>query len=285
MYIKILGGEKMLTVDEYKNYITNENNVRKIPTNFSKLDNIYGGGLSKGLTIIGANTGLGKTTFVLQLADNVAQQPDTKVLFISMELTKYELVSKSLSRLSYLDDNLTNHTPNDFISNGVDDLDTYYSHYEPIGNNVYIVDNIRSIMKLSKTIYDFCNEFEKDKVIVIIDYIQFINCNGNSDKQNVDIITRELKALANNYNIPIVAISSLSREGTKKNDLSSFKESGSIEYTADYLIIMYKKQNNRELAFTDDTDTITLEFLKNRFGVKGQFDLKYIGNYATFKEL
>ena len=275
----------MLKKEEYKNYIENENNIRKIPTNFNKLDNIYGGGLSKGLTILGANTGLGKTTFVLQLADNVAHQPNTKVLFFSLELTKYELVSKSLSRLSYLDDNLTNHTPNDFISNSVDDLDTYYSHYEPIGNNVYIVDNIRNIMKISKTIYDFCNEFENDKVVVIIDYIQFINCNGNNDKQNVDIITRELKALANNHNIPIVVISSLSREGAKRNDISSFKESGSIEYTADYLIIMYQKENNRGLAFTDDTDTITLEFLKNRFGVKGQFDLKYIGNYATFKEL
>ena len=74
-------------------YIENENNIRKIPTNFNKLDNIYGGGLSKGLTIIGANTGLGKTTFALQLADNVAQQPNTKVLFFSLELTKYELVS------------------------------------------------------------------------------------------------------------------------------------------------------------------------------------------------
>ena len=110
------------------------------------------------------------------------------------------------------------------------------------------------------------NNFENDKVVVIIDYIQFIDCNGNNDKQNVDIITRELKALANNYNIPIVAISSLSREGAKRNNISSFKESGSIEYTADYLIIMYQKENNRGLAFTDDTDTITLEFLKNRFG-------------------
>lgn len=271
--------------EDYKAFIQNEKNIRKIQTNFNKLDNIYGGGLSKGLTIIGANTGLGKTTFALQLADNVAQQPNTKVLFFSLELTEYELVSKSLSRLSYLDDNLTNHTPNDFISNRVDDLDTYYSHYEPIESNVYIVYNVRDVVKISKSICEFCNNFENDKVVVIIDYIQFIDCNGNNDKQNVDIITRELKALANNYNIPIVAISSLSREGAKRNDISSFKESGSIEYTADYLIIMYQKENDRGLAFTGETNTITVEFLKNRFGVKGQFDLKYIGKYATFKEL
>mgnify|MGYP000215974845 CR=1 FL=1 len=71
----------MLSKEEYKTYIESGKNIRKIPTNFNKLDNIYGGGLSKGLTIIGANTGLGKTTFVLQLADNVAQQPNKSFVF------------------------------------------------------------------------------------------------------------------------------------------------------------------------------------------------------------
>jgi len=276
----------MIKLEDYKHYIENENNVRKLPTNFSKLDNIYGGGLSKGLTIIGANTGLGKTTFVLQLADNLAQLQNTKVLFFSLEMTKYELISKSLSRLSYLDKDLINHSPNDFITNKVEDLETYYNKYEPIGNNLLVFDNIKSIEKISNTIRALCEDFINEKVVVIIDYLQFINChNGGNDKQNIDIITKELKTLANKYNIPIVAISSLSRDGAKRNDISSFKESGIIEYTADYLIIMYQIDNNRGLAFTDEIDTITLEFLKNRFGVKGQFNLKYIGNYATFKEL
>lgn len=271
--------------ENYKNYIANESNIRKIPTGITKLNNIYGGGLSKGLTIIGANTGLGKTTLALQLADNMAKEENTKILFISLELTKYELVSKSLSRLSYLDNDLPSHTPNDFMSNEVENIDPYFDLYEPIGDNIYIVDNTPHIKDISKTINDFSRMFRDSNIVVIIDYLQFISCNGSNDKQNVDIITKELKGLANYYNIPIVAISSLSREGAKRNDISSFKESGSIEYTADYLIIMYQKENNRGLAFTDNTDTITVEFLKNRFGVKGQFDLKYYGNYATFKEL
>lgn len=274
-----------LKKEQYKNYISNESNIRKIPTGITKLNNIYGGGLSKGLTIIGANTGLGKTTLALQLADNMAKEENTKILFISLELTKYELVSKSLSRISYLNNDLTSHTPNDFMSNEVENIDPYFDLYEPIGNNIYIVDNTPHIQDISKAINNFNHMFRDNNIVVIIDYLQFISCNGGNDKQNVDIITKELKGLANYYNIPIVAISSLSREGAKRNDISSFKESGSIEYTADYLIIMYQKENNRGLAFTDNTDTITVEFLKNRFGVKGQFDLKYYGNYATFKEL
>lgn len=270
---------------EYITYISNTNNIRKIPTGFNKLDNIYGGGLPTGLTILGANTGLGKTTFVLQLADNIARQPNTKVLFFSLELNKYELLSKTLSRLSYLDNDLTTHTPNEFIGNSVDDIDNYFNKYEEIENNLLLIDDIRNIRGISTLINDYCSENTDDKIVVIIDYLQFITCNIGNDKQNVDIITKELKALANRYNISIIGISSLSREGAKRNDTTSFKESGSIEYTADYLIIMYANEPTRALSFGEDSDTITLEFLKNRFGSKGKFNLKYLGNYATFNEL
>ena len=102
--------------EDYIAYISNSNNIRKIPTGISKLDNIYGGGLPTGFTIIGAETGLGKTTFTLQLADTIAKEENVKVLFFSLELSKYELLSKTLSRISYLDSELTNHSPNEFIS-------------------------------------------------------------------------------------------------------------------------------------------------------------------------
>ena len=67
--------------EDYIRYISNDTNIRKIPTGIQKLDNIYGGGLPNGLTILGAITGLGKTTFALQLADNMASVENTKVSF------------------------------------------------------------------------------------------------------------------------------------------------------------------------------------------------------------
>lgn len=275
----------MAVKEEYIAYISNGNNIRKIPTGFNKLDNIYGGGLPTGLTILGANTGLGKTTFVLQLADNIAREPNTKVLFFSLELNKYELLSKSLSRLSYLDNELTTHSPNEFITNSVNDIDNYFSKYETIESNLMIIDDTRNIRDISSMINDYCSNNTDKRIVIIIDYLQFISGTIGNDKQNVDNITRVLKSLANRYNISIIGISSLSREGAKRNDTTSFKESGSIEYTADYLIIMYNAEQTRTLTFGEDNDNITLEFLKNRFGCKGKFNFKYYGKYATFVEL
>ena len=128
----------------------------------------------------------------------------------------------------------------------------------------------------------FCKKYANDKVVIVIDYLQYIKCEGNSDKQNIDNITRELKNITSKYNVSIIAISSLSRDGGKRNDLTSFKESGSIEYTADYVIILKKKIVEKGLAFDNEDNIITLEFLKHRFGSKDSFDMKYFGNFATF---
>lgn len=270
--------------DDYIAYISNSNNVRKIPTGMRKLDNIYGGGLPTGFSIIGAETGLGKTTFTLQLADTIAKEENVKVLFFSLELSKYELLSKTLSRISYLNNELTSHTPNEFISNEVEDIDNYFSKYEEIQENIFLIDNIKDIRGIIGNTKAFCNRYKNDKVVVIIDYLQYIKCDGNSDKQNIDNITRELKNITTDYNVSILAISSLSRDGGKRNDLTSFKESGSIEYTADYVIILKKKVVERSLAFDNEDNIITLEFLKHRFGSKDSFEMTYLGNYATFVE-
>lgn len=269
--------------EDFINYISDENNIRKIPTGIEKLDNIFGGGLPNGLTILGAITGIGKTTFALQLADDMAKVDNTKILFFSLELNKYELLSKSLSRISYLNEDLTNHTPNEFISNSVADIDNYFSKYDEISDNIFIVDNVRDIKAIIGNSIAFINKYYNDKVVIIIDYLQFIDSDkGGSDKQSVDNITKQLKTLSSQYGVCIIAISSINRTSYKNNTIGSFKESGSIEYTADYLISLEEKETKQTLAFNDDDNIITLSFLKNRFGSKDSIDLKYYGNYATF---
>ena len=275
---------------DFKDFISNENNIRRLPTGITNFDNALDGGLPTGLTILGARTGLGKTTFVLQLADNLIKQANTKVLFFSLELNKFELLTKSLSRLSYFDNELTTHTPNSFVKNEVENIDTYFDKYEEYGNNIFLIDSIRDLGGIIANIKHFCKNHPNDKVVVIVDYIQYIDYNILNDKQKVDVIIKALKTLSSNMNIPIIAISSLSRDGSKKNDISSFKESGSIEYTADYgIILTEKEQTTNRLAFDTDDDrskTITLTFLKNRFNFDDfSFDMKYYGQYATFIEI
>ena len=266
--------------EDFINYISNETNIRKIPTGLSKLDNIFGGGLPIGLTMIGANTGLGKTTFVLQLADTIAKQENVKVLFFSLELSKYELLAKSLSRLSYLNNELTSHTPNEFLGNSVAEIDNYFSKYEEIQDNIFLVDNVRDIKGIMANSIAFCKKYADSNILIVVDYIQYVDGDTNNDKQNVDTIIKQLKNLASQYNVAIIGISSFSRGG--KNDINSFKESGLIEYTADYGIILKEKEKTKGLAFDDEDNMITLAFVKNRFGGKNEFDLKYHGNFATF---
>lgn len=215
----------------------------------------------------------------------MAKVDNTKILFFSLELNKYELLSKSLIRISYLNKDLTNYTPNEFMSNSVEDIDNYFSKYDEISNNIFIVDNARDIRSIIGNSITFIKRYSNDKVIIVIDYLQFINCGSSgNDKQNVDNITKQLKTLSGDYGISIIAISSINRTSYKNNTIGSFKESGSIEYTADYLISLEEKETKQTLAFNDDDNIITLSFLKNRFGSKDSIDLKYHGNYATFIE-
>lgn len=273
-----------MSIEEYITYISDMKNNRKIPTGFPKLDNILGGGIStSSLTIIGAETGLGKTTFILQVADNLVKQENVKVLFISLELNKYELLSKTLSRISYQNDNLESHTPNEFIGNKVNNIESYFAEYEIIRDKVFLVDRIKDKNAIIDIVKTFRKKYADDNLVVVIDYLQYIKCDSNSDKQNIDNLTRDLKTMANENNLSIIAISSLSRSGSKNIDITSFKESGSIEYTADYLIVL-KPKTTKDLAFETEGTTIIVEFLKNRFGEKKQFELSYIGNYATFVE-
>lgn len=271
--------------DKFISYISNDKNIRRIPTGMAKIDEAFEGGLPTGLIILGAITGIGKTTFVLQLADNMAKQPNTKVLFFSLELRDIELMAKSLSRISYLNEDLTSHTPNEFIGRKVENIEDYFNKYDEIIDNIFLVDtesNITSIVNNSKA---FCRKYADDNIIIVIDYLQFINPDNNgNDKQNIDYIIRELKKLSRDYGVSIIAISSINRTSYKNNTIGSFKESGSIEYTADYLLALNQKEEKETLSFGSNDNIITLSFLKNRYGLKPDIDYKYYGQYATFIE-
>lgn len=195
------------TLQDYLSYIQDDTQVKKIRTGFDKLDNLLNGGLPNGLITLSAIPSLGKTTFALQVADNMASMENTKVLFFSLEMSRFDIISKSLSRLSYLADDLNNYTFDDLLSNNeLIDYEALLSKYEPIANNLYTIDfyDLKNIK--SRDLH------ENDNVVVIIDYLQYIlgEKNGN-DKQVVDIIIKELKELVKELNICIIEISSLNR--------------------------------------------------------------------------
>ena len=277
-------------LEDYLSYIQDDKQVKKVRTGFNKLDNLLNGGLPNGLITLGAIPSLGKTTFALQVADNMASMENTKVLFFSLEMTRFDIISKSLSRLSYLTDELENYTFDDLLSNNDDvDFTTLLSKYEPIANNLYTIDYIYDIRDIEAFIRQFNDLHKNENIIVIIDYLQYILCGNNgNDKQVIDTITKRLKELAKDLNICIIEISSLNRTNYSGSiTMESFKESGSIEYTSDILMgfeYVNNGANEREYEAKRNPRKITLSVIKNRYGALGKINFDFYTTYHTFIE-
>lgn len=276
------------TLQEYLTYISNEDLIRKVPTGFSKLDSILNGGLPIGLVGFGAMPGLGKTTFALQMADNMAKNENTKVLFFTLEMTKHELISKALSRISFMNEDLQNHTSDDFLYNKVESMNDYLNQYNSYIDNIIFVDNRYSIQGIDKYITDFCDNNEDCRIVVIIDYLQYVTYgNGSSDKQTTDIIVKCLKEISKRLKITILAISSLNRTNYDRNvEMESFKESGIIEYTCDILLGLGLTNNgDRQQELKRTPRKVSLTLLKGRHALVGMnINYDFYSMYSTFVE-
>lgn len=277
-------------LQDYLNYIQDEVKIKKTPLGFEKIDKLLNGGLPNGLITLGAIPSLGKTTFMLQVADNMASLENTKVLFFSLEMSRYNLISKSLSRLTYLNENLQDLTYDELEFNNENvDFDSILADYEPIANNLYTIDYIYDIHDIVAFITQFRECNADSNVIVIIDYLQYILSGGGNDKQAIDLITKRLKELSKSLGITIVAISSLNRanyDGTIT--MESFKESGSIEYTSDILMgLEYTNKitsNDRDYEAKKNPRKVSLNIIKNRYGALGKVNLEFNMKYSTFVE-
>lgn len=277
-------------LQDYLNYIQDEVKIKKTPLGFEKIDKLLNGGLPNGLITLGAIRSLGKTTFMLQVADNMASLDNTKVLFFSLEMSRYNLISKSLSRLTYLNENLQDLTYDELEFNNENvDFNSILADYEPIANNLYTIDYIYDIRDIVAFITQFRECNSNSNVVVIIDYLQYILCGGGNDKQAIDLITKRLKELSKSLGITIVAISSLNRanyDGTIT--MESFKESGSIEYTSDILMgLEYTNKitsNDRDYEAKKNPRKVSLNIIKNRYGALGKVNLEFNMKYSTFVE-
>lgn len=290
---------KGIDVDKFYNNVGNYITYEKIGTGFKSLDDNLKGVLP-GLYVVGADTGLGKTTFLLQIADYIAST-GKKVLFYSLEMSKFEMYCKSLSRIAYMDLNekvSTKHimfNTEPFLTERCIDL------YKPISKNIEIIEGNFNldIDTISENIEENINMID-DTPIIFVDYLQVIEPKDfkMTDKANMDYTIKTLKKISRKYFTPIFIISSLNRQ-SYHTDLTNtaFKESGSIEYTADVMLGLQSKiidelkylcpTNKKDSAqikeiwqrykdLTKKTGIIKtkLKCLKNRFGKK-DFDIDF----------
>ena len=236
-----------------------------IPTGYSPLDNILDGGLYAGLYIIGAISSLGKTTFCLNVADNIAQAGHDVIIF-SLEMARNELIAKSISRLTLIKDLaenastahakttrgiLTGTRYADYSQTERELIQRSIASYGEYARNIYITEGIGNVgvEKIREKVRKHIKLTGKAPV-VIIDYLQIIAPADMraTDKQNTDKAVLELKRLSRDYSIPIIGISSFNRDNyTAPVNMASFKESGAIEYSSDVLIgLQYEGMDYQE---------------------------------------
>ena len=282
-----------------------------IPTNFTELDKILDDGLYEGLYILGAISSLGKTSFALQMADQIAQQ-EHDVLIFSLEMAGTELMAKSISRITFLEcgDNIDNAKTTRGITSGKRHIN--YSREEKTHINesikkyasytdyLFIYEGIGNIgvEQIRETTEAHIKVTGKNPV-VIIDYLQILSPYEPraTDKQNTDKAIFELKKLSRDLKIPVIGISSLNRENYNSIiSMSAFKESGAIEYSSDVLMGLQFETVGDILG--EDNSKITsesinlmkrkyprkieLKILKNRNGATGDsvtFDYYPMFNY------
>lgn len=280
---------------DFLNGIQENANTPPTSTGFPILDHVLNGGIREGFYVVGAISSLGKTTLIQHIADNIAQN-GTDVLFISLEMARTELMSKSISRETYIETienggdirnakvslDITDGSKHDQFNNDEKRLiNTAVQRYAEYADNIYIVEafgqigheDVRQLVELH------VNKTGRTP-IVIIDYLQILKPADprQTDKTNTDASVNALKRLSRDYKTTVLAISSLNRESyNRPMSLSAFKESGAIEYSSDVLIgLDFTKMldDPTSIDFEEEKDktprNITLTILKNRNGRTGK---------------
>lgn len=278
-----------------------------IPTGFNVLDKRLDGGLYEGLYILGAISSLGKTTLVMQIADQIAQQGQD-VLIFSLEMARTEIMAKSISR----------HTIMNVLANGGDTRNAKTTRGITVGSR-YANYSQKEIELINKSIQDYAEysnhifisegigdigvnqvrgtvekhlSFTGNKPVVIIDYIQLLAPYNDraTDKQNTDKAVLELKRISRDFKIPVIGISSFNRANySVPVTMEAFKESGAIEYSSDVLIgLQFVDQGTKEFDVNEakkkNPRNIELKILKNRNGQTGyglEFNYYPMFNYFT----
>ena len=224
-----------------------------IPTGFSELDKELDGGFYPGLYILGAISSLGKTTLLLQIADQIAQN-GSDVLYFSLEMAASELMSKSISRHTY---KLCNGVKsNAKTARGITTASRYQNYsqaekqlikdatdaYSAYASRLYIYEGIGNIgvEEIKQQVTEHI-ELTGRKPLIFIDYLQILAPYDMraSDKQNTDKAVLELKRLSRDFNTTVIGISSFNRDNySTEVNMAAFKESGAIEYGSDVLIAL-----------------------------------------------
>ena len=276
-------------IDHYMDIVDNpdQHDNHKVLSTYSKLDDMLGGFKPGELLVLAARPAMGKTALALNLVLNAAIEQKKSVAFFSLEMTSESLVDRILSTVSKVP--LGKLTKNQLDA---DDFSKLGEAMEQLGEaNIYLDDQgIATVPQMKSKLRRL--KIEKGALdLVIIDYLQLMSWAGSKYEgnrvQEVSQISRWLKELTKELNVPIIALSQLSRWVEQRIDkqpqLSDLRESGAIEQDADVVMMLY-----REDYYDPDTDrkgATDILVRKNRHGRTGEVGLMFNAQIMKFVEL
>ena len=273
-------------LDRIERAAKNKGNVTGVPTGFNDLDYKLSGLQPSDLVLVAARPSMGKTAFVLNIAQYVAFKKEKGVAIFSLEMSKEQLVNRLFSLESQVDSQAIR-TGNLKDS----DWEKLIEGAGIIGKSNLIIDDTPGISV--SELRSKCRKYklEHDIQLVIIDYLQLmtgsVGRHSESRQQEISEISRSLKALARELNVPVVALSQLSRavEGRpdKRPMLSDLRESGAIEQDADVVMFIYRDEYyNKDTEYKKQAEII---IAKPRNGPVGTVHLAWLADYTKFANL
>ena len=259
--------------------------ITGVPTGFSELDYKTAGLHGSDLILIAARPAMGKTAFALNIATNASVRAKVPVAVFSLEMSKDQLVNRILCSEAMVDSNK--------VRTGKLEENDWTKLAESIGPlseaEIYIDDtpgiSVTEIRAKCRKL-----KLEKNIGMVVIDYLQLVqgsNKRNGSREQEISEISRSLKIFAKELNVPVIALSQLSRAAEQRPDhrpmLSDLRESGAIEQDADIVMFLYRDDYYNEDSEKKDIAEVIIA--KHRGGSTGTVELLWLGSYTKFVNL
>lgn len=272
------------TFNKLEELYNNKGNITGIPTGFIDLDNKTSGLQNSDLILIAARPAMGKTAFALNIGQFAAIKKNIPVAIFSLEMSSDQLVNRLICSEAMVD--------NQKMRTGNLDDDDWKKAARTVGplseSKIFIDDTpgitVTDIRAKARRL-----KLEKDIGLIIIDYLQLIEGRGRKDNRQQEIteISRSLKILAKEIDVPVITLSQLSRAPEQRADhrpvLSDLRESGAIEQDADLVMFLY-----RDDYYDPDSEKKNIAeaiIAKNRHGATGAVELVFMGEYYKFANL
>lgn len=276
-------------IENIQKMADNHSPITGVATGFKDLDRLTHGFQPGDLIILAARPSMGKTAFALNLGMNMAQIETKKAVAIfSLEMPAEQLISRILSAKSTV---LGDHLKTGFLSSG--EWNQLSEAVTELKSTKIFIDDTPGV-RVSE-IFSKCRKLQAEHGLscILIDYIQLITGNGKSGdnrQQEVSEISRNLKALARELKVPVIALSQLSRGVEQRTDkrpmMSDLRESGALEQDADMIILLFRESyyddEKKEEAIKNGIETVEVDVAKHRNGATRRLDVAFKADINAF---